>query len=46
MQSDASPISILLPRAAPIVEEQRLLLYAIRRIGAYGCSGTKNGDKK
>jgi hypothetical protein len=36
MQSDASPISILLPRAAPVVPDQRLLLYAIRRIGAHG----------
>ena len=36
MQTDTSPISILLPRAAPVVPEQRLLLYAIRRIGAHG----------
>ena len=36
MQSDTSPISILLPRAAPVVPSQRLLLYAIRRIGAHG----------
>ena len=36
MQSDTSPISILLPRAAPVEPEQRLLLYAIRRIGAHG----------
>jgi hypothetical protein len=36
MHSDTSPISILLPRAAPIVAEQRLLLYAIRRMGAHG----------
>jgi hypothetical protein len=36
MQSDTSPISILLPRPAPAEPEQRLLLYAIRRIGAHG----------
>jgi hypothetical protein len=36
MQSDISPISILLPRAAPVLPDQRLLLYAIRRIGAHG----------
>jgi hypothetical protein len=36
MQSDTSPISIVLPRPAPIVAEQRLLLYAIRRMGAHG----------
>ncbi len=38
MQTDTSPISILLPRAAPVVAEQRLLLYAIRRMGAHGLS--------
>jgi hypothetical protein len=36
MQSDTSPISILLPRPAPVLPDQRLLLYAIRRIGAHG----------
>jgi hypothetical protein len=36
MQSDASPISILLPRVAPVVPEQRLLLYALRRMAAHG----------
>jgi hypothetical protein len=36
MQRDTSPISILLPRPAPVLPEQRLLLYAIRRIGAHG----------
>jgi hypothetical protein len=36
MHSDASPISILLPRAAPVVPNQRMLLYAIRRMGAHG----------
>lgn len=36
MQSDTSPISILLPRVAPTEPEQRLLLYTIRRIGAHG----------
>lgn len=36
MQRDTSPISILLPRAAPTAAEQRLLLYAIRRMGAHG----------
>jgi hypothetical protein len=36
MHHDTSPISILLPCASPVVSEQRLLLYAIRRIGAHG----------
>jgi hypothetical protein len=36
MQYDTSPISILLPRPAPVLPEQRLLLYAIRRMGAHG----------
>jgi hypothetical protein len=36
MQNDTSPISILLPRPAPVLPDQRLLLYAIRRMGAHG----------
>jgi hypothetical protein len=36
MRTDTSPISILLPRPAPVLPEQRLLLYAIRRMGAHG----------
>lgn len=36
MQTDTIPISILLPRAVPVVAEQRLLLYALRRMGAHG----------
>jgi hypothetical protein len=38
MNSNASPISILLPRPAPILPDQRLLLYALRRMGAHGLS--------
>ncbi|MEK6636504.1 MAG: DUF6628 family protein [Pseudomonadota bacterium] len=36
MQRDTNPISILLPHPAPVSPEQRLLLYAVRRIGAHG----------
>lgn len=36
MQNDGVPISTLLPRLAPVVPEKRLLLYAIRRMGAHG----------
>lgn len=36
MQIDAAPMSILLPRAAPVMAEQRLLLYGLRRMGAHG----------